>query len=328
MQKNILLTGASGFIGFHTAVHLKNMGFNVHTPVRERSISKVKIGKLEAEGISVIPGSFYDDNTLDKLSRHEYFSIIHLAAIRGEVKEQKSNYYDININATKKLLEFAKSKSIHRFLYCSTVGVLGTIPHPQPASINNTPNPDNSYHQSKWEAEELVRKYHSDNLKTIILRPTITYGVGDDGFMLKLVNLVSRKKFINCTKTILIHLLNVETFAKLVVNILKYDNFNGNTYIVADEQPVKLQELVDVIHQDIYESKYPKYLVLPSFIYNSTALCLGLLGNKGLKTSIQLISKDWIYDISSTIENLNYKPSSTLNALKPIIKDYINALHG
>jgi nucleoside-diphosphate-sugar epimerase len=192
---------------------------------------------------------------------------------------------------------------------------LGTIPHPQPASIKNHPNPDNLYHQSKWDAEELVRQYHSEQLQTIILRPTVTYGPGDDGFIYKLNNLIPKKRFVFPGRDIKMHLLNVHALAKLIQTIIQNDLFDGNAYLVADREPVILKDLVDLFSNKIYGQNYPGYMQIPSFVFTIAKKILKMLDNQQLLTSLQLISDNWTYNISETVDQLNYTPVHTLESI-------------
>jgi nucleoside-diphosphate-sugar epimerase len=326
MQHNILLTGASGFIGYHVAMQLHKAGFRIFAPVRPLSYNEKKISGLEKIGISIFRGNFYNQEILKKIFENDIFCIVHMAAVRGMIKNQEDIYRTVNIDGTKVLLEFAKKNNTARFLYCSTVGVMGTIPKIQPANKNNQEYPDNTYHLSKWEAEKVVKNFHSETLRTLILRPTITYGAGDDGFMLRLVSMVMKTRFINCLSTVRIHMLNAESFAALITKIISEDKFDGQNYIVADKESVRLKDLVNLIYSTKNESQYPVYLTVPSIVFKAAASLLQALGQAGLSTSIKLISQSWVYDITETKKYLNYKPVDTFQRMEPMIKDYINAL--
>ena len=127
----------------------------------------------------------------------------------------------------------------------------------QPAKSTDDANPDNLYHRSKWHGEQLVKKYHSSRLQTIILRPTITYGPGDNGFLPKLVNMVIKKKIILPKKDVFIHLLWVDSLAQSISNLVKTYDFNGKTYNIADKNPILLSELINMISTSFNNKEYP-----------------------------------------------------------------------
>lgn len=303
MIKTIFLTGASGFIGSHILQSLISKKFTIFTT------SRAKLSAFLPEKNQFV-GNFFDPNFLYQIA-NKIDCVIHCAAIRGEKTNNELEYQNVNVTGNKVLLDYAREHEIPRFLYISTVGVLGTIPNPQPASMQNQPNPDSKYHQSKWQAEELVRQYQSNKLNTLILRPTITYGMGDNGFISKMIELIRKKRFVLPVNEKYVHLLCVEGFARLIIDVLRNDLFNNRTYIVADKDPISLQSLVDIFSIQIFNQPYPLYLNWPDIIFHFSKTLLRLIKNQQLLTSLRLISENWIYDISNTIQDLGYKPFNT-----------------
>ena len=321
MNKTILITGASGFIGAHVAA-LLGRNYKVIAPVRSASLSRTNVQNLKKQGIIIVEGDFYREEVLEELFTYKVDFVIHMAAIRGEKEISPDLYHKINVDATDKLLDYSRMKKVSKFIYCSTVGVLGTIPKNKPARQVDEANPDSHYHQSKWEAENLVREYHSASFQTCILRPTITYGKGDDGFVPKLISLVQNNRFIFPIKPVSIHMLNVESFANLCHLVLENNLLDGKSYPVADEEPVQLSDLVNSISFEVNGKPYPKYFRLPKFIFNLALGLLDLTGKKQLLISVKLIRKDWTYDISDTKTNLGYIPEDTLKSITALIKIY------
>ncbi len=313
-QKQILLTGASGFIGRHLLKGLLDEGHTVFAPVRQGSEQKIE-SLSKSDRLIIVPGSFNEAKILDSI-KSKIDVIIHVAAIRGAGKAQKQEYYRINAEGTRALVDFSLKRAIPRFLYLSTVGVSGTIPQQLPAKRDDPVAPDGEYHQSKWEAEKIVNSAPRDVLKKLILRPTITYGECDDGFVPRLVELIKQGKLFLPRNELLIHLLDVRALVKLILQILKEDRFNDNTYIVADSDPVELHQLSDLIMK-LAEGRYYR---LPEFVFTAGSTVFSLLGRVDLKTSLLLISKSWYYDIRPTINDLNYEPVNTLSR----IIEYLN----
>ena len=306
----ILLTGSNGFIGSNIySALLQNSKYNILTINRGNHINSLVYEK------KMIIGNFYDPLILDRISE-KIDIIIHCAAIRGETNLPYSEYKKVNVLGTETLLKFAKKHNIRRFIYISSVGVLGTIPAIQPASNKNPSNPDGKYHQSKWQAEELVRAYHTNGLQTIILRPTITYGPGDDGFVSKLVSLIKKRKFIFPKGNIYIHLLDVGAFSELIVNIMEKDLYDGKTSIIADKKAIRLKTLVDGISNAFLHIPYPLYYQYPGFIFSIMKNIISLLNMKQLLTSIKLISENWTYDIDDTKLYLQYHPKDTYKVME------------
>ncbi len=321
-MSKILLTGASGFIGRNIAGHLLQSGHEIIAPLRPGALDKIP--ELASHAMfSAETGLFYEDKLLAQLSDKPIECIIHLAAIRGAGSGGEALYREVNIAGTQKLLEFARANHVRYFLYVSTVGVHGTIPEPQPATAGQPANPDNAYHRSKWQGEELVRRFQNPALRTVILRPTITYGPYDDGFLPKLIRMTLQGNFFFPLKDIYLHLLNVKALAQLIENIINKKLFTGDAYIVADQRPLLLKDLVDQIYQIGFTKNYPKYRQLPTIAFDTGTFMSKILGLNGLHTSLQLITRSWMYDIEKTKNDLDFNPFNTIETINDVIGKHI-----
>jgi NADH dehydrogenase len=98
-------------------------------------------------------------------------TIIHLVGI---IKETKYiSFQEAHVEATRNMITAAQRAGIKRYIQMSA---LGTRPHAA-----------SKYHQTKWQAEELVR---ASGLNWTIFRPSLIYGEGSEFVesMLPLVN--------------------------------------------------------------------------------------------------------------------------------------------
>jgi len=184
MDKEIvLITGATGFVGSHVSREIVATGkYKVLAIVRHINNYK-NTNALSKDGVLLIRGLFYDDQVLEAIfNEHRVGYIIHLAALRGAGSGEESEYYKVNVLGTELLLEHALRSGIKKFLFCSTVGVYGTIPSKVPAGLSTPLAGDNAYHQSKISAEQRVLNYIAKGLDGYIIRPAIIYGLGDRGF--------------------------------------------------------------------------------------------------------------------------------------------------
>jgi hypothetical protein len=128
--------------------------------------------------------------------------------------------------------------------------------------------------------------------------------------------MIQNKRFVFPRQDVNIHLLYVKALAELIGHVIRERLFNGQTYLVADQQPVMLQELVNILNQKIREVDYPKYFRIPTPVFQISGALLRSLGETKLLTSLQLISENWTYDISDTENQLDYKAQDTLEVIK------------
>jgi len=310
--ETVLITGASGFIGSHVTRYLLAEGSRTVVAITRKSSGDLRARELAERGACVIQGSFYGREVLNRIfENHRVRAVVHLAALRGAGNGQWADYEEVNILGTQRLLEAALERGVEKFIFCSSVGVHGTVPGELPARVDTPLRGDNEYHLSKILAEREVLESISRGLNALILRPTITYGSGDTGFPRMLVHLVKTKRLLLPRREVKIHLLDVAGFAKLVGRVLDSPVPAQRTFFAADADAVSLQRLADLIHRFHFQTAYPTYLRLPQAFFEILAGVGKAVNNGKWTTRVKLISRDWYYNLQSTIDEFGYAPSNT-----------------
>jgi nucleoside-diphosphate-sugar epimerase len=316
-MSRIFITGTSGFIGSHVLRKLLEGGMEIIAPSRH---SRNTDDLDRYSNLHILPGLFYDYKILQRIKEYKPDVMIHLAASRGEGRGSWEDYYKVNVVATDMLLDFVLNSHVNLFVYYSTVGVYGTIPRTLPASINSSLQPDNFYHRSKYEAEQLIIKKLKGKIPFVILRPTITYGPGDNGFLVKLIDLVRKKRFPLIRKDIKIHLLNVHILRELVSTLIQHDFTDHEIINIADTEPIQFNELVDMIYSHFHGDNYPDYLKLPAWTFSAGKLMCDVLNHKKLKTSLQLVSQSWYYNVTPLWDKYPLKRYDTLTSINQLLQ--------
>ena len=131
MNKIILITGVSGFIGFHLAKSLlkkkfKIIGIDNYSKSYETNIKKIRTLKLK-ENKNFL---FYkkDLKNIDSfLKKKQIDTIFHLAAEAGVRRsiEKPLEYVEENISNTIRIFEFAKKNKIKKIYYASSSSIYG-----------------------------------------------------------------------------------------------------------------------------------------------------------------------------------------------------------
>lgn len=156
-EKIACVTGASGIVGRRIVQSLTKAGY--HTRVLSRKKTYIE------SNVELFNGGIEDECVLKKfiLDAHLLF---HCAA---ELHD-KTKMWDVNVLGTKRLLGVVKGSNIQYFCYLSSAGVVGKT---NTKCVDETTecNPQNTYEQSKWEAERLVSQ-GVDGCSVLILRPT------------------------------------------------------------------------------------------------------------------------------------------------------------
>ncbi|MBW6516051.1 MAG: NAD(P)-dependent oxidoreductase [Candidatus Cloacimonetes bacterium] len=324
MNKSILLTGATGFIGRNVARVLASKKQDFAVLVRPGTNStKLKDLTDKCEIVELDLSSV--DSLKDFLDKSKFETVIHIGALRGGRKYPQKTYYDTNVKATEQIiLNCLKNDS--KLLFCSSVGVYGAIPQELPANVNTVYQSDNFYHYTKIKAESIIKKYALSGLKSVILRPTITYGENDYGFPYTLVKLIHRKLLLLPDLAIRIHLAHINTVVEAFYKLAVEDYTGNKIYNIADPSPVKLKELVDFISHRLRDNPYPENRYISARKFRKITTLCQRYGFNSLHTKLRLINYSWFYDVTPSYKELTIQPRKTIPEFKIVI-DWYKKIH-
>jgi dihydroflavonol-4-reductase len=173
--KPTLVTGATGFVGWHVARKLLERGDRVRVLVRDRARLK------ELDQAEPVEGDLRDPESLERAV--EGCGIVyHVAADYRLWTREPAEMYLSNVDGTRHLLKAAQRKGVERVVYTSTVGCIG-IPkggigdEQQPVGIEDMQGP---YKRSKFLAEQVALEFAGEGFPVVIVNPTAP--VGDHDF--------------------------------------------------------------------------------------------------------------------------------------------------
>ncbi len=169
-----LVTGASGFLGWHIASLLVEKGHRVRALVRPSS-------RLRELDVEVVHGDLRDKQSL--VSAVQGCEVVfHAAADYRLWARNPQELYRSNVDGTRNLLEAARAAGVERFIYTSTVGCIG-IPkngvgdESTPVSLADMTG---AYKRSKFLAEQAALEFARSGFPVVIVNPTAP--VGDHDF--------------------------------------------------------------------------------------------------------------------------------------------------
>jgi dihydroflavonol-4-reductase len=172
--KPTLVTGATGFIGWHVAKKLLERGHRVRALVRPPST----IREIE---VDTIEGDLRDPRSLERAVAGCGL-VFHIAADYRLWAKDPSDLYRSNVDGTRNLLQAARNAGVERVVYTSTVGCIG-MPEGLAGDENVTVTLEEmtgAYKRSKFQAEQTALEFARTGFPVVIVNPTAP--VGDHDF--------------------------------------------------------------------------------------------------------------------------------------------------
>lgn len=230
----LLVTGSSGFIGSYLVKYFSGLGFDVFTlgrtkglfiPDIEADISSLSVDAL----ISIVP---------------DY--VIHCAAIPSADNAQESDIYKVNVEGSILLARACAKAGVKRLVYLSTIKVNGEYTEDCPFTEYDIPAPIGSYANSKYQAEEALKKECMlSGLELAIIRTPLVYGCDVKGNFRRLIERIDQNKFMPVGGILNSRaMISVENLSKYIELSLKSRHALGAPLLVADKGGISTELLV------------------------------------------------------------------------------------
>ncbi len=172
-----LVTGASGFVGYHVARLLASEGEPLRLLVRGTSPT----GHLATLRAEIVVGDLRDPAALASAMRG-VDRVFHVAATYTFSSRRSADLYTSNVDGTRNLLRACGDAGVKRIVYTSSVGALATtsgggiVDETTPVSLADMVG---HYKRSKFLAQEVARSFASDGLPVVIVNPSTPIGPFD-----------------------------------------------------------------------------------------------------------------------------------------------------
>lgn len=170
----MLVTGASGFIGWHVSRLLLDRGWKLRLLAREPSAIR------ELDGAETRRGDLRDAAAVER-AVSGCQAVFHVAADYRLWTGKPAEMYRTNVDGTRHVLEACRKYGVERVVYTSTVGCIGL---PQ-GRLGDESSPvawkdmRGHYKRSKFLAEQLALQEAARGLPVVIVNPTAPVGDHD-----------------------------------------------------------------------------------------------------------------------------------------------------
>ena len=256
MKKNrILITGGTGFIGYHLAKKCLNLNWVVDSistnpPLKKRKLKKVKYLNIDISKKKKL---------FNKLSKN-YDYIVNLAGYVDHSDKQKT--MKSHFNGCKNLAMFFSNKKIKKFIQIGSSIEYGKSKSPQKENKKNLQKSYSIYGKAKLLSTKFLLNLNEKyNFPVTILRLYLVYGPYQDTNRLipiTIMNAINNNKF-SCSKgNQLRDFLYVDDLVNLIIKVLKSKNLNGEIINVGSGKPISVKKLILKICK-LSKGGYPQF---------------------------------------------------------------------
>lgn len=224
-MKKVLITGANSYIGIHIDKWL-NENSDTYT----------------VDTVDMLDASWKDADF------SQYDVVYHVAGIahadEGNVSEDcKQLYYKVNTSLALEVAEKAKNEGVKQFIFMSSMIVYSGCKE-KFITKDTVPVPLNFYGDSKWQADQRIRKLEAPEFKVVVLRPPMIYGKESKGNYPKLAKMaVMLPAFpVVNNKRSMLHIDNLCEFVKLTI-----DNEESGIFFPQNDEYTATSDMVRVI---------------------------------------------------------------------------------
>ncbi len=225
MKKKVLITGASGFVGYHLIQAALARDLEVYAAVRTSS----KIDHLKSLPVILTFPDLGNPIELEKdFKEKQYDYIIHAA---GSTKaKRKEEYKAVNAEYTRNLAQATQNSGIQlqKFLFISSLAAIGPLTNAQ--DEKHLPNPVTTYGKSKLLAESYLAEY---DLPSVIVRPTAVYGPRERDILVMFKLISKGLEFYIGRKDQQLSFIHVTDLANVTIALMESSHVN-KTYNLTD----------------------------------------------------------------------------------------------
>jgi nucleoside-diphosphate-sugar epimerase len=315
MSSRVLITGASGFIGYHLIEAAQKEGLEVHAAVRRSS----NVNHLKKFNPVFVYPALSDKEALKKLLKEgDYSYIIHAA---GATRAKNTQAYNlINADYTRLLAEAALEADIplKRFLFMSSLAALGPLSYAeeQPITENSLPLPITSYGKSKLLAEKMLEELTALPLTTI--RPTAVYGPREKDLFILFKTLNQGLDAYIGKEPQRLSFVYVKDLAEVTVAALLKGQNERQVYNISDGFAYDRYALADAFREA--SGKKPRRIHLPVGVLKLAANIMELGATFSSVAPVvnrekvkELTAPNWFCSIEAAKRDLQYQPHYNLN---------------
>ena len=319
----ILLTGATGFLGYRTLEKLVHLPEVTQIVATGRTIKKSHC--VNHPKVKYVLGDLTDVSFVETVMQDIKY-VIHAAALSSPWGSY-SEFYQANVQIQKNLIAASQKNDVTRFVFVSTPSLYFDF-NDRLNIKESDPLPTkfvNAYAETKRLAEIELEKA---NIPYVILRPRALTGRGDTVIMPRLIKAYDdgRIKIIGTGKNVVDLTAVANVVDAIILGLLATGKSLNETYNITNGTPVNLWDKIDFILTKLGRG-LPQKKVSYWLVYKVASLMefKSKMTNKKepslTKYGVGILAKTFTMDISKARKLLNYSPKVTT---EQAINEFVN----
>jgi len=312
--RRVLVTGASGFVGYHVVRALAADGWAVRCLVRGRSRRQL----IAAFGPEWVEGDVTRPTTLAAAVR-DVDAVVHCAGLTRASRPEQ--FTAVNADGTRHLCEACAQAGgrIQQFVLIGSLAALGPAPGPAtPVTEDSPPHPVGAYGRSKLAGQQIAASFRPQLPATILMPPAL-YGPADVDFLscFRLIKRGFKPQIGREVRTL--SLLHGDDLARAVVLCLRAPASRQRDYLVEDGAGHAWDEVLAAISAAL--GRNPRTLRLPVSLATAVARLGGWWGRWSGRPPVlnldrmqEFLHPHWVCSARRLREELGFAPHFTLAA--------------
>lgn len=244
MSKKILITGATGFIGYHLAKYCLKLNWSVTSISTKKPIKTRKLKNVE-----YLICDLYNKNKLNKKLSLDFDYVVNLAGYVDHSNRDriiKSHYI-----GCKNLSTILLKTKIKKFIQVGSCIEYGKIRSPQLENKNNKQRTFSAYGEAKLKSTKfLLNLSKKFNFPVTILRLYLVYGPYQDAnrvVPITILNAIKNKKF-DCSNGLQLRdFTYIEDVIEAIIKTLKNRQSTGQIINIGQGKPVSIKRVINKI---------------------------------------------------------------------------------
>jgi 2-alkyl-3-oxoalkanoate reductase len=333
---NVLVTGATGFLGSHIVDACLAQGDRVRVLARASS-DLTYLRTLP--GVEIVHGDLTSAASLAAATRG--VEAIYHSAARVSDQGTRAEFHEANVAGTRHLMHAASASGVGRFVFVSSPSVV-MDDSDQVDVDESTPYPRrflNLYSETKAEAEQLVLAANRPGFVTTAIRPRAVWGPRDrTGWLPKLSSKIISGRLPNLSggKPILASLCYCENAALACLLAARSSAAGGKAYFVTDDEKTDVWQFASTIIDmfglpPIRRTVNPAPVRLIARLFDLVWKLPALARRYPPPLSayaVALLSRTATYDISAARRDLGYQPRVDQATGLVQLKSWIDGIGG